>query len=238
MAAAISLLVFITCLLATIWQTVRHGHVPTSTARCPRKLGILWSDILVRTPLTSRLWRVTVGEIVSASFCPIIPHGQLQLPRGLMPSHSPSRWGITFTFIRLLSWSGHSSFACRPYQRQKTALEKQLSAFLSSISPPKTISSCTPDDTIKFLIYKDKSGRTAIHAPACSGAMCLCSRRLAAGTIDSLLGKLRSTFNGLGRLEQTNPITHPRIKEYLKFVREEQAGLAVTPFTSRAVFLC
>ena len=100
------------------------------------------------------------------------------------------------------------------------------------------LSSCTPDDTIKFLISKDKSGRTAIHAPACSGAMCQCYRRLAAGTIDSLLGKLRSTFNGLGRLEQTNPITHPRIKEYLKFVREEQAGLAVTPFTSRAVFLC
>jgi len=59
--------------------------------------------------------------------------------------------------------------------------------------------------------------------------MCQCPRRLAAGTTDSLLGKLRSIFNGLGRLEQTNPITHPRIKEYLKFVLEEQAGLAVTP---------
>ena len=68
-----------------------------------------------------------------------------------------------------------------------------------------------------------------VHVPACPGAMCQCPRRLAAGTIDSLLGKLRSIFNALGRLDQTNPIAHPRIKEYLKFVRGEQAGLAVTP---------
>ena len=44
-----------------------------------------------------------------------------------------------------------------------------------------------------------------------------------------MLGNLRSIFNGLGRLDQTNSVTHPRIKEYLQFVREEQAGLAVIP---------
>lgn len=59
--------------------------------------------------------------------------------------------------------------------------------------------------------------------------MCQCPRRLAAGTIDSVLGKLRSIFNGLGRFDQANPIVHPRIKEYLKFVRYKQAGVAVTP---------
>lgn len=68
-----------------------------------------------------------------------------------------------------------------------------------------------------------------VHAPACSRVMCQCPRRLAAGTIDAVLGKLRSIFNGLGRLDQANPIVHPRIKEYLKFVRYEQAGVAVTP---------
>jgi len=53
---------------------------------------------------------------------------------------------------------------------------------------------------------------------------------LAAGIVDSLLGKLRSIFNGLGRLGFTSPVERtPRIKEYLKFVQEEQSGLAVSP---------
>jgi len=51
---------------------------------------------------------------------------------------------------------------------------------------------------------------------------------LAAGTVDSLLGKLRSTFNGLSRLGLSNPFAHPRIKEYLKLVWEDQAGLAIS----------
>ena len=48
-----------------------------------------------------------------------------------------------------------SSFERRPYQRQKSALEQQLSTFLASVSPPKTISSCTVDDVIKCLTYKE-----------------------------------------------------------------------------------
>ena len=129
-----------------------------------------------------------------------------------------------------------SSFERRPYQRQKSALEQQLSAFLASVSPPKTISSCTVDDVIKFLIYKDSSGRTVVHVPTCSGGACACPRRLAAGTLDSLLGKLRSIFNKLGRIDHTNPITHPRIKEYLNFVRVEQAGMAVSPSQAVPLF--
>ena len=62
------------------------------------------------------------------------------------------------------------------------------------------------------------------------------SRRLAESTIDSLLGKLRSIFNGLGRLDHANPVTHPGIKECLKFVRDEQADLAVTPSQAVPLF--
>ena len=129
-----------------------------------------------------------------------------------------------------------SSFERRPYQRQKSALEQQLSTFLTSVSPPKTISSCTVDDVIKFLIYKDSSGRTVVHVPTCSGEACACPRRLAAGTVDSLLGKLRSIFNKLGRIDHTNPIAHPRIKEYLNFVRVEQAGMAISPSQAVPLF--
>ena len=129
-----------------------------------------------------------------------------------------------------------SSFERRPYQRQKSALEQQLSTFLGSVSPPKTISSCTVDDVIKFLIYKDSSGRTVVHVPTCSGEACACPRRLAAGTVDSLLGKLRSIFNKLGRIDHTNPIAYPRIKEYLNFVRVEQAGKAISPSQAVPLF--
>ena len=59
---------------------------------------------------------------------------------------------------------------------------------------------------------------------------------MAAGTVDSLLGKIRSIFNGLGRLGLTNPVAHPRVKEYLKFVREEQSGLPVSPSQAVPLF--
>ena len=45
----------------------------------------------------------------------------------------------------------------KPYQRQKTALERQLADSLASLSPPKCVSSCTSDDIIKFLISRVKS---------------------------------------------------------------------------------
>ena len=51
--------------------------------------------------------------------------------------------------------------------------------------------------------------------------------RLAAGSVDSLIGKLRAIYNRLGRFGHVNHVSHSLIKLYLKFTREEQAGLAV-----------
>lgn len=116
----------------------------------------------------------------------------------------------------------------KPYQKQKSALERQLSQFLSALSTPRTMTSCTANDIIKFLISRDKSGRTVVHISSCSRVSCTYPKRLAAGTVDSLLGCLRAIFNTLGRFDTSNPVAHPLIKEYLKFVREEQAGLAIT----------
>ena len=129
-----------------------------------------------------------------------------------------------------------SSLAAKPYQRQKSALEEQLAAFLSSFSLSKVVSSCTADDIIKFLIYKDKSGKTIVHSPFCPGIPCECPRRLAAGTIDSLLGKRKAIFDELGRLDASNPVAHPRVKGYLRFVRNEQASLAITPTQAAPLF--
>ena len=56
------------------------------------------------------------------------------------------------------------------------------------------------------------------------------SFRLSAGTVDSLIGKLRAIFTeaGLGgewddRLGIGNPVSHPSIKNYLRSIKEEQA---------------
>ena len=112
---------------------------------------------------------------------------------------------------------------------KKSALEQQLSQFLSALSTPRTMTSCTANDIIKFLISRDKLGRTVVHKSSCSRVSCTCPKCLAAGTVDSLLGCLRAIFHNLGCLDTSNPVAHPLIKEYLKFVREEQAGLAITP---------
>ena len=123
----------------------------------------------------------------------------------------------------------------KPYQRQKSALERQLSDFPASLSPPKCVSSCTSDDIIKFLIGRDKTGRTVVHSQSCPRVGCNCPSRLAAGSVDSLLGKLRAIFNNIGRSRDSNLVAHPRVKEYLTFFREVQAARAILP--SQAVSL-
>ena len=42
------------------------------------------------------------------------------------------------------------------------------------------------------------------------------------------MDRLSAIFNNLGRLNDSNPVAHPLVKHYLKFVRQEQAGLAIT----------
>ena len=127
-------------------------------------------------------------------------------------------------------------FKAKPYQRQKSALERELLDFLASLSPPREISSCTSEEIVKFLISKDKSGKTVLHSRSCSKVLCNCPTRLAAGSVHSLLGKLTAIFNNLGLLHDSNPVAHSRVKEYLKFIREEQAGKAIVPSQAVPLF--
>ena len=98
------------------------------------------------------------------------------------------------------------------------------------------MTSCTAQDIVKFLISKDKSGRTVVYSLSCSKGDCSCPKRLAAGSVDSTLGRLRAIFNKLGRANDSNPVAHPLVKDYLKFVREEQVGLAITPSQAVPLF--
>ena len=98
------------------------------------------------------------------------------------------------------------------------------------------MTSCTANVIVKFLISKDKSGRTVVHLSSCPRASCTCPKRLAAGSVDSLIGRLRALFYSLGRLNDSNPVAPPLVKHYLKFVRQEQAGLAITPTQAVPLF--
>ena len=121
----------------------------------------------------------------------------------------------------------------KPYQKQKSSLQHELERFLHSLSSPKSLLSATPQDLTRFLIWKEKGGKTKIHLPQCkhfgvSGkARCQCPTRLAAGTVDNLIGKLRSIFIEAGRgdvwndvLCVGNPAAHRSVKQYLSSVRE------------------
>ena len=103
----------------------------------------------------------------------------------------------------------------------------------------------TAKDVVRFLAWKDKSGRTKVHSPQCryfsfsTGSrqtVCKCPTRLAAGSVDSLIGKLRAIFATAGRgnswndvLGVGNPAAHTDVKKYLKAIQEEQAQARVTP---------
>ena len=73
---------------------------------------------------------------------------------------------------------------------------------------------------------------------------CQCPSRLAAGTVDSLIGKLRSIFRSLGRSNgwddfscQGNPVIHHSIKSYLKSIQLEQAQARTPSKQATPLFL-
>ena len=72
---------------------------------------------------------------------------------------------------------------------------------------------------------------------------CNCPTRLSAGTVDSLIGKLRSIFNALGRTSDWddrfgsgNPASHLCVKQYLKSIQSEQPRARVSPKQASPVF--
>lgn len=101
------------------------------------------------------------------------------------------------------------------------------------------------------MVWKDKKGRTKVHRQDCEffgssskSSACFCPSRLAAGTVDSIIGKLRSIFDNLDRsgewddrLGWGNPATHSSVKNYLKSVQSEQSEARVAPKQSTPVFL-
>ena len=136
------------------------------------------------------------------------------------------------------------------YSKQKSSLEKELSRFLVQTAPDRDITMATPDDVVNFLIWKDRTGKTVVHEEDCvyigkrSKGGCSCPKRLAFGTVDSLIGKLRSIFADWGRtLDDSafpgygNPAASRKVKSYLTAMREEQLLAGVVPAQAEPLFI-
>lgn len=121
-------------------------------------------------------------------------------------------------------------------------MEAELQTFLCKLNQPKTPFSSAPKDVVRFLVWKDQKGRTKVHKRECKflgssvKGQCDCPSRLAAGTVNSAIGKLRSTFNSLDRSGdydvrsgRGNPAAHFSVRQYLKSIQTEQAEARISP---------
>ena len=89
------------------------------------------------------------------------------------------------------------------YSKQKGLLQKELEAFLSALPGRVSLAAVTTLGLCRFLIFKDKDGRTQVYRNCCKFIgqrgkhSCGCPLRLSYNTVDSYIGKLRS-FTLLG----------------------------------------
>lgn len=92
-----------------------------------------------------------------------------------------------------------------PYAKQKESLQNELEMFMKALPGSKTLITATPKDVCRFLVWKDKNGKTQIHVDGCPNMgkhgshTCTCPIRLAFSTVDSYIGKLRAIFHDAGR---------------------------------------
>ena len=142
------------------------------------------------------------------------------------------------------------------YETQKSRLAEDFCSFLlahSGLPPPFATApspeTASPEDVGKFLFFRDSRGRTQIHAPTCPfkgqhGLKdCGCRVGLAAGTINSMIGKLRAFFNSRGQTQPyssssryANPCNSTFIKDWLKSAYKEQRLAQITPHQAPIIF--
>lgn len=135
------------------------------------------------------------------------------------------------------------------YVRQKSALESEFAHFLAILESAKSLASALPDDEIAFLVWKDRAGRTKVHQSSCPALSrpdlsCACPKRLAFGTVDSMIGKLRAILADNGRgsdwhslLGVGNPAACRSVKTYLANIIEEQLKARVTPLKAEPILV-
>jgi integrase len=136
------------------------------------------------------------------------------------------------------------------YSKQKDSLKKQLESFVSALPGNITLATVTPRDICRFLIFKDRNGKTQVHCNGCphlgkKGKFpCPCPFRLSYNTVDSYIGKLCAIFHSLGRdgewdkrLALGNPAADKSVKDYLRLVTAEQLQARITPKQATPFFV-
>ena len=132
-----------------------------------------------------------------------------------------------------------------PYERQKSQLVNQLCQRLASLPMPKDLLPASLRDLVRFMVWKDKSGKNQVHAVGCSRQRLTCPsqrdcpHRLAAGSFDSLIGKLFKENTRAGDWEEKlglgNPASSLLVRKYLKCIKEELANAGLTPKQAKII---
>ena len=136
------------------------------------------------------------------------------------------------------------------YSKQKDSLQNELENFISSLPGCPTLATVTPRDICRFLVHKDKNGKTQVHRNGCPHLGkrgthdCACPLRLSYKTVDSYIGKLRAIFHAIGRdgewdrrLGLGNPAADKSVKDYLRLVTAEQLQARITPKQATPFFV-
>ena len=125
-----------------------------------------------------------------------------------------------------------------------------MEKFLLSIPGSPTLATMTPRDICRFLVFKDRDGKTQVHRNGCNhlgkqGTFeCGCPLRLSSKTVDSYIFKLRAIFHAIGRdgewdkrLGLGNPAADKSVKDYLRLVTAEQLQVRVPPKEATPFFV-
>ena len=136
------------------------------------------------------------------------------------------------------------------YSRKCASLEETFKLFLASCPHSPTLMTALPDDVRRFLIWKDNQGKTKVHRTECQFlgeygvTPCSCLLRLSSGSVDGIIQQLKKIFTNLSRRGEWdsstglgNPATSLFLKQYLKFIKEEQAQANVSPKQAKPIFL-
>lgn len=135
-------------------------------------------------------------------------------------------------------------------QKRKESIRKAFSSFLKELPHKPCLLEVSPHDVVRFLVWKDKDGKTQIHDKSCSnlgkrGIMCCeCPLRLASGSVENIVLHITDLFQsvGLGRVWNEaqnlgNPATSEIVKKYIKAVQEEQAKAHIVPKQAKPIFM-
>ncbi|XP_065922883.1 uncharacterized protein [Magallana gigas] len=133
--------------------------------------------------------------------------------------------------------------------KRQDCLKREITEFLVRMSG-RELTSCTPDDIRRFLVWKDKCGKSQVHKIDCrflgnKGLFdCNCPVRLASGTVSLMINRLVNIFHEMGcerswnmALGLGNPAASSQVKDYLKIIQEEQARAHLVPKQAKPIFL-